>query len=148
MNRVIKFRAWNVGQKEMFFYDPKEYGYEMRGDECITDAPLSLLVSDENWKVMQYTGLKDRKGKEIYEGDIVEDIIKEAGEYNNQTIVYRGVVEWAGGERGYMFKTEWVKGIMSIDAPTYMSTINRSFKDKVPFKVIGNIYQNPELRKL
>lgn len=57
--REIKFRAWNT--IKMIDLDPCDKKY---------DGALQDLVQEENWIVMQYTGLKDKNGKEIWEGDL------------------------------------------------------------------------------
>jgi len=61
--REIKFRAWDSKRKRMWY-----------GVECWDDLPLIICKQGKyvDWVLMQYTELKDRDGKDIYEGDIVE----------------------------------------------------------------------------
>ena len=59
--REIKFRAFYEFGKEMIYWD------EVKNWIC-----LQLNENDPDFHLMQYTGLKDKNGKEIYEGDILE----------------------------------------------------------------------------
>lgn len=66
VQREIKFRAWSDYYKRMFLWDElKEYSIE----DVFNDADKN---ADFYGNLMQYTGLKDKHGNEIYEGDIVK----------------------------------------------------------------------------
>jgi uncharacterized phage protein (TIGR01671 family) len=112
--REIKFRAWDGEQMRTSFVVHNTNGYAM-----LENADDRLEFRQE-WKVMQYTGLKDKNGKEIYEGDVLQ---KEKYE-STRRIIERIPVEWH----------EWGKWTIAD-----LKTEN--------FEVIGNIYQNPDLLK-
>ena len=116
MNREIKFRAWQKWHEYMFTPDYIDFINgniiigEHDGDSRYEDIPL-----------MQYTGLKDKNGKEIYEGDILKasnSIIK---------IVFKG----RGYEGIYLNKEE-------------MSELPIQNNNYLYWQIIGNIYENPE----
>lgn len=72
MNREIKFRVWDVENKEMLEvqeldFEPTFYG----GRIAIRPDQYNDYFDTEDMILMQYTGLHDKNGKEIYEGDII-----------------------------------------------------------------------------
>ena len=98
------------------------------------DGLLNSENGKENFIIMQYTGLKDKKGIEIYEGDIVKYY---QAEYNEYTELYEDKIttcEW--------YKDSYV-GIHRGDEIHTIAPLNY-LRYKV-IEVIGNIYENPEL---
>lgn len=125
--REIKFRAWDKDKKEMFEV----------GALTFNDEKLGIAVDDEDWKIrphsepMQFTGLKDKNGKEIFEGDILSILWIEEDQYEV------GDVQW--WDAGFRFVTD-----CEAHDPFHISDL--WVDDKVlQIEIIGNIYENPEL---
>lgn len=128
--REIKFRAWDKNDKRIFidpqmidFYN-KKIGYMQYQTEYMPDTSYSIPVGFEEFEyseLMEWTGLYDKNGEEIYEGDIFH--------IGSKKILY--VVEWIDcGLKGRQIKNiSWI----GLDY----------WKDDI--EVIGNIYENPEL---
>lgn len=120
--RAIKFRAWDKEYQEMKYN--AEQAYDGCGQLHAIDC-FGQLLEEENYKVMQYTGLKDKNGKEIYEGDIVNYSHPRTNEIIRTVTFKHG----AFGIEGIYEKTHIIFGNI-LDSH---------------IEVIGNIYENPEL---
>jgi len=123
----IKFRAWDIANNDMFMVDSmafRENGDVFRVWKRGTEGEGGLLIHSTSGRLMQYTGVKDVNGKDIYNGDIIKNY-----QGDIQT-VRRGVGRWRAvlEKRATSF---WPAQYLDC---TYME-----------WDVIGNIYENPEL---
>lgn len=147
MNREIKFRAWDSINNEMI--------YEKRGVNLGYGGIASYEILKRYSIVMQFTGLLDKNGKEIYEGDVATFKTSEQGKegqfytethqvvfHNGSFEANRPLSEWSvTGEYGsYRLKERHYAS----PAPIASHRDNFYYKNW-DFEIIGNIYENPEL---
>lgn len=116
----LKFRAWDKRKNEM--YNPDELTIQINGSEILV-ALESSLHQIFNCELMQSTGLKDKNGVQIFEGDIVNNA------YGDLCLV-----EWGTG--GYVLNS------ISSGDPYY---INYQYIYPANIEVKGNKFENPEL---
>lgn len=129
--REIKFRAWDTSNRE--WLDTGAFSLDLDGDELHLTGTSGYV---RGYVLMQYTGLKDKNGKEIYEGDVV------------------ALDMWHGNEHGYIPEAGVIKWHQSSSAfkwfsieedPSDGNNYWLSQADEHQREVIGNIYGNPEL---
>ena len=126
--RELKFRAWWKDTKR--FLDCDEWYMTCSGAKYLHYAVMPY--KDDNFIIEQYTGIKDKNGKEIYEGDIVSEEFEYGGE-KTKTIWQ---VRWCDDECA--FELHYVSGFKVDDCSLYAD-------DEEDYEVIGNIHEHQEL---
>ena len=122
-----KFRAWDGAKKEMFkdtFAITESGQVVVVEQEFITSPPDYVFV--DHLVIMQSTGIKDKNGKEIFEGDIVD--------YKGR----KAIIKWHGSYASfiYRFVDEMQERVPEWD-PLFLAYHH--------FEIIGNIYENKDI---
>lgn len=135
MDREIKFRIW--------YPRNKKFGYFSLLGTYVVFHQNNIPASDKEATIQQFTGLKDNNGQGIYEGDILQlfPSSKDLSENTSSEGIFE--VKWIKPSfRGYSKSN---KIVTYIDLDMYDSAIGCS--SRFYCKVIGNIFENPELLK-
>jgi len=139
MNREIKFRVYDKKLKK--YMTLKEY-QDLHAIEVETDGTLilspryrfmdSMMIDTDAFDVQEFTGLHDKNGKEIYEGDIIH-IPEDWEEYG-----------WASGEN---YEIDFKDGRFRLKPKYKPNATGYDLEFTNELEVIGNIYENPDLLK-
>lgn len=127
MKREIKFRMWDI-DNEYMHQNVQDGLAATKGGVPIIGTTLGTLAKDRGNYLMQFTGLTDKNGVEIYEGDVIKFNYKMGGEVFGEII-------WSKGGY-YVVKTDdekWNQKVIPYPI--------------VEIEIIGNIHENPNLIK-
>lgn len=133
MNREIKFRAWDSFNAEML--KPADYNGKTKELSWFFAQFEDRQKGGNEMKLMQFTGLKDKNGKEIYEGDII----------NLHQFLFDGFGEVERENKGEI-GIDWYGVHLLTDKEEtgcYLACAYGLHEES--FEIIGNIYENPEL---
>jgi uncharacterized phage protein (TIGR01671 family) len=136
MSREIKFKAWDKSQNQMIT-SVAIYGV---WEQFVTSFDRDYIHNSQDWngiegfsydyELLQFTGLKDKNGKEIYDGDIVKCLLATEPE-----------------DKGFICKFKdyrWKFNNVRYPDDDFYGTVNYNYIQQ-NCEVIGNIYENPEL---
>lgn len=125
---IPKFRAWHNELGRMMSISDMWFNVDSLGEIGLNDAVMNdyITVSPDEIELMQSTGLKDKNGEEIFEGDIVD--------YKGR----KAVIKWHGSYASFIYRfVDELKERVSEWHPLFLAYYH--------FEVIGNIYENKEL---
>ncbi len=144
--REFKFRAWHKKRKVYSYFDfTNIYGYEGEVNGVILPDGAIVLnynsgfgntVINEDLEIEQFISLKDKNGKEIYEGDILTVESWDTANFhnNNNKKIYYGAVSFKYGGYGCFDHN------FRFDNP-----VDNLYYDAKHLEIAGNIHENPEL---
>lgn len=134
--RDIKFRIWDGAKNEWLASSSKDalpyYGFALVGEVMTVQSP-PVWSLDEGNVVEQFTGLKDKNGVGVYEGDII--IQKSLGSNKSGC---RGKITYKEDHAAFMFE------VYERGKPVMWLFLNE-FNPEKTCEVIGNIHEDPEL---
>lgn len=162
--REIKFRAWHKESKKMLdvyglewsvdsivfrekrkalLGEDQPYRWHMMhliGKDGVTEIARGHEMIASEYEIMQFTGLLDKDGKEIYEGDIVDDPQSAKEEYRGVITFGKVNLGCNGSEYDYVVNGFYAQTPSDEERECTTNELNRG-----QLVVIGNIYENPEL---
>ena len=136
--RKIKFRVWDKEEKTMYYLLKNRWSFGVCEGNRAVSWEAVFALQHEDLIPMQYTGLKDKEGNEIYEGDIIE--MQHCKKCNGLKAVVKRY--WDGW---WYFTEEETKGRMGEMVSQYVANFDEKFEKLSYCIIIGNKYENPEL---
>ncbi|EMW5552550.1 hypothetical protein AAFB32_001804 [Enterococcus faecium] len=124
---IPKFRAWYTPFKGKTIGQEMKYGQAGR---LITHAEMA----PDKYVLMQSTGLKDKNGVEIFEGDVVSVSVRNGFDYlDNKVCIVKNSIDYSG------------LVCATVDEDLEYQIFNTELFEEYTYEVIGNIYENSEL---
>lgn len=150
MNDRFKFRCFSKKTKKMYEVDSLHLDSEnewvwVHYYNPIYDKDLKIQIEQPNAIILQCTGLKDKNGKLIYEGDIVKcgkwDLAARDSFRDDEYIEQVGVINYCNNRCRFVVNRTTIVSPIEISLPeTCLGILGDCH-----IEVIGNIYENPEL---
>lgn len=131
--REIKFRVFDKNENDIVRWD-----WELLNDGII-DLYHLFFAKDENLIIQQFTGLLDKNGKEIYEGDVIS--YREHRKYLQSSFI--GKVVWLNSHCGFGYIFVNNENVIKTYPFNSVDEIENDFLNHT--EVIGNIYEDSEL---
>jgi uncharacterized phage protein (TIGR01671 family) len=129
----LKFRAWDKKEKKMYLVNTLMIGFGSSGT-TIDEDEVDVGTMDDNFIIIQSTGLFDKNGVEIFAGDIVKSFLDEPAIVKFGKYMAGGDDYYAQDAYGF-YVQRILKG----------KEIKDDTETLVNHEIIGNIYENPEL---
>lgn len=132
MMREIKFRAWKHTYTQIGTAGYGEMIYDIKSGNSIwnnEDIEINQILKS-NPILLQYTGLKDKNGKEIYEGDVINVFDSDTEFLGHGKIIFND----------FSWSIEWIE-----KSGNFTMLFSEWYEEEKTIEVIGNIYQNPQL---
>jgi uncharacterized phage protein (TIGR01671 family) len=141
MKREIKFRAWDAEKQQML--RGSQFDVEAQNGKVFKITP-DLQCEYKEWLLMQFTGLLDKNGKEIYEGDIVRILYTDwlSKPDTDSRTIEQYLKDIAKVREIIWYEGRWLTAIKK-DGEYYYGSIGVAPHGYI--EVIGNIHENPEL---
>jgi uncharacterized phage protein (TIGR01671 family) len=131
MNRQIKFKAWDIESKHMLSWEEILDEIESEGFSM-----FDHIFRQDHYILMQFTGLFDKNGKEIYEGDIVVSWF----EYGDDFGISIGEMEKT---RPYVIEYKHAPLDQAIGFSYFPCMGQENYSEYI--EIIGNIHESPDL---